>query len=130
MDSHRGTVLIVDDEPAVRQVLQLLCERLGFTVLATGCGSEAVLLYQAHRNNIRVVLLDVNMPQIDGPATLARLRAVGLNARVAFMSGDTGRYTVEGLLALGADGFFEKPFSLEAFTRGMLALTQQGRSAA
>ncbi|MFQ3649555.1 MAG: response regulator [Gemmataceae bacterium] len=130
MDTCRGAVLIVEDEPAVRQVLQLLCERLGFTAFATDSGYEAVNLYQMHRSDIRLVLLDVHMPILDGPATLTRLRDVGLNAKVVFMSAHTGCYSIESLLAFGADRFFEKPFSLETLAHHLLALTQQTRAAA
>jgi CheY-like chemotaxis protein len=130
MDTRRGAVLIVDDEPSVRQVLQLLCERLGLRTLATGSGYEAIHLYEQHRAHIRLVLLDVNMPLIDGPSTLARLRSAGLDARIGFMSANTGRYTAEGLLALGADRFFEKPFHFETFGRELLSLVEDVRVAA
>jgi CheY-like chemotaxis protein len=130
MDTRRGTVLIVDDEPMVRQVLQLLCDRLGLEVLATGSGFEAAELYERHRDSIRLVLLDVIMPLIDGPSTLARLRSAGLDARVAFMSANTGPYTIDGLLALGADRFFEKPFRFDTFGRELLALAAEVRVAA
>src|SRR5262245_41085499 len=91
-------VLIVDDEPGVRQVLELVCARIGLRAFATACGHEAVTLYERHRGEIQLVLLDVNMPTIDGPATLTRLRQVAPEVRVCFMSGATGNYTVEGLL--------------------------------
>jgi CheY-like chemotaxis protein len=106
----------------VRQVLQLYCERIGIRTYAAGSGAEAVEVYEKHREEIRLVLLDVNMPGWDGPATLARLRSAGLQARVCFMSGETGRYTVDGLLALGAERFFEKPFPFDRFGAELLAL--------
>jgi len=130
MELYPPTVLIVDDEPAIRQILQLFCDRLGLRAVATGSGHDAVALYEQHRPTIRLVLLDVNMPAIDGPATLVRLQEVGLEACVCFMSGNTGRYSVESLLALGAERFFEKPFRFDRFGAELLALTGEARVAA
>jgi CheY-like chemotaxis protein len=121
--------LIVDDEPCVRQVLQLYCERLGLRTLIAGSAEEAVEIYTHHREEVRLLLLDVNMPECDGPGTLSRLRSVGLHCRVCFMSGETGRYSVEGLLALGAERFFEKPFPFDRFGSELLALVGDSRAA-
>jgi two-component system cell cycle sensor histidine kinase/response regulator CckA len=130
MDAVAPGVLIVDDEPGVRQVLELVCVRSGMRPFATGSGQEAVALYERHRGEIQLVLLDVNMPAIDGPATLARLRQVAPDVRVCFMSGATGRYTVEGLLAMGAERFFEKPFRFDRLGPELFALASAGRAAA
>ncbi|MGL4551062.1 MAG: response regulator [Gemmataceae bacterium] len=123
-------VLIVDDEPSVRQVLEMVCTRSGMRPFATGCGMEAATLYQRHRDEIQLVLLDVNMPTIDGPGTLARLRQVAPDVRVCFMSGATGRYTVEGLLALGAERFYEKPFQFDRIGQELYTLASACRAAA
>jgi DNA-binding NtrC family response regulator len=129
-DAVAPGVLIVDDEPGVRQVLELVCARSGMRPFATSCGKEAVALYERHRGEIQLVLLDVHMPTIDGPATLARLRQVAPDVRVCFMSGATGCYTVEGLLAMGAERFFEKPFRFDRLGPELLALASAGRAAA
>jgi CheY-like chemotaxis protein len=111
-------VLAVDDEPAVLRLLALALPPLGFAVRVAGGGREAVEVYRRHRENIDLVLLDVQMPGLDGPQTLTALQAVRPDVRCAFMSGHTGRYTAEELLAMGAAHVFLKPFGpLAEFAR-------------
>ena len=69
-----------------------------------------------------MALLDVCMPGLDGPRTLAELHGVNPALRVCFMSGFTGKYTTEELLALGATRFFEKPFSIQPLAEQMWQL--------
>ncbi len=117
-------VLVVDDEPAVLAVLGVALRQYGFAVhLANGC-AEAVAFYEHRGESIVVVLLDVRMPGKDGPQTLAALRERDPAVRCCFMSGDTGKYSVADLLALGATHVFEKPF------RSLVHLAQTLRQAA
>ncbi len=102
-------VLVVDDDPAVRQMLQIWLARQGCTPLLACNGSEAVNLYRAHPG-IALVLIDVQMPGWDGPATLAALRQLDPYVRCAFMAGDSGRYTADKLLGFGALDVLGKPF--------------------
>jgi two-component system, OmpR family, response regulator len=104
------TVLVVEDELAIRQLLAYALGRGGLTVLTAGQGDEAVELYRAERNRIDLVLLDVQMSPWDGPRTLAELRQLDPDVRAVFMSGSTDRYTTAELLALGAVQVFPKPF--------------------
>ena len=103
-------VCVVDDEPAVRQALTLALRHFGLTVWEAGGGEEAVRLYRRHRDAIAAVLLDVRMPGLDGPQTLALLRREDPAVRVVFMTGNTGDYAAEELLGLGAAAVLEKPF--------------------
>jgi CheY-like chemotaxis protein len=104
-------VLIVDDEPGVRRTLALALERAGFGVRLAGGGLEAVAVYREHGQGIDLVLLDVLMPGMDGPATLAALQAINPAVRCCFMSGHTAHYPIHQLLALGALDLVFKPFA-------------------
>lgn len=128
MSEHAPGVLIIDDEPAIRQLLELVCERAGLRAYSSNGGDEAVATYERHRGEISLVLLDVNMPAMDGPTTLARLRQVAPDVRVCFMSGDTGRYSVDGLIGLGAEQFFEKPFRFDRFGQDLVRLATTTRA--
>src|ERR1700730_10176780 len=110
-DLHRPGVLVVDDEPAVRPLLATVLPLYGLDVRAAATGHQAVGLYQEHCPDIAVVLLDVRMPGMDGPATLTALRKINPEVRGCFMSGDTGDYTAEDLFGLGAAHVFPKPFA-------------------
>jgi len=105
-------VLVVDDEPAIRVLLEIALGRHGFSVRTAGSGQEAVELYRRHQDSVGLVLLDVQMPGLDGPATLAALREVNPSVRCCFMSGHAGKHDPEGLLDAGADRLFQKPFRL------------------
>ncbi|AMV24048.1 Chemotaxis protein CheY [Gemmata sp. SH-PL17] len=108
-DSVPPTVLVADDEGTVLQMLEVVLTRAGFGVRTACGGVEAVAEYR--RGGVDLVLLDVQMvPPWDGPRTLVALRDLDPGARVVFMSGSTGPYRVEELLALGAVRVLSKPF--------------------
>jgi len=111
---HEGLgleILVVEDESGVRGLLEFALKHHGFAVRSATEGKEAAGLYGRHHTTIDVVLLDVQMPGLDGPETLVELRRVDPNVRFVFMSGNTGRYTAEQLRALGAACILPKPFS-------------------
>jgi len=112
----RPAVLVVDDEEAVRKVLEIALRLSGLEVRLAASGEEAVELCRRD-GGVGVALLDVQLPGLDGPQTLAALRGLDPGLVCCFMSGDTGRYPVEGLLAMGAAHFFAKPFVLAEVVR-------------
>jgi two-component system OmpR family response regulator len=121
-------VLVVEDEPAVRQCLAVVLRHYGFAVREAGSGERAVEVYERHRDTIAVVLLDVQMPGLDGPQTFALLRDINPAVRAVFMSGNTGVYSAEELLALGACHVLGKPFrSLDEFAGRLWQLATNAR---
>jgi CheY-like chemotaxis protein len=110
-------ILVVDDEPAIRQLVADVLHQQGYAVLVAATGEEAVALYQNHPGTIQLVLLDIRMPGQDGPATLDALRALDPHVRCCFLSGDLGGYTEEDLLQRGAQGVLRKPFRVEELVR-------------
>jgi CheY-like chemotaxis protein len=114
---RRYGILIVDDEAGVRGVLKVWMRRQGFVVWVAANGQEALDLYLRHRQSIDVVLMDVRMPRLDGPRTLAALHQLNPQIRCCFMSGDLGRYTLETLQHLGAAAVLWKPFDFVEVAR-------------
>lgn len=96
----------------MREVLHDKLRQEGFSVWLAADGQEALDLYRNHCDTIDVVLLDVRMPGLDGPQTLAALQEITPQVRCCFMSGYLGSYTEESLRDLGAAEFFAKPFRL------------------
>jgi CheY-like chemotaxis protein len=82
-----GTVLVVDDEPMVRDVAEAILRRLGLAVVAAADGDEAVRLFAAEPDRFAVVLLDLNMPRLSGVETFRQIRATREDAKVVLMSG-------------------------------------------
>lgn len=105
-----GTLLIVDDDPQVQQLLKLFFESKGMRVVAAGSGEEAL---QAVARNPVLVMLDVNMPGMDGVLTLKKLKAVKPELPVVMMSGGGEKGMAEAALKLGAYDYVSKPFNLE-----------------
>lgn len=104
-------VLIVDDEPDIRRIAKLGLARVGGmeVVEATG-GAEALALAREHQPD--AILLDVMMPGLDGPTTLARLRedAATAGVPVVFLTAKAIAAEVDRLRSLGAAGVLTKPF--------------------
>jgi DNA-binding NarL/FixJ family response regulator len=80
-------LLIAEDNDATRRFLVSVLRPRGFAVFATADGVEALELYRSHGPSIDLVLLDVDMPTLDGPATLAALRQINPKVRCCFMTG-------------------------------------------
>jgi CheY-like chemotaxis protein len=110
--ARKPGILIVDDEEYVRAILQTWLRQQGFAVWLAADGQEALELYSRHREAIDVILLDVRMPRLDGPETLAAIQQLNPRVRCCFMSGDLGRYTESSLCTAGAAAVIRKPFQL------------------
>jgi two-component system cell cycle sensor histidine kinase/response regulator CckA len=106
-----GTILIVEDEPALRDLAARVLRRRGYNVLEAAHGEDALRLINDHRVNVDVVLCDVVMPGMTGTELVKHIRARLPDARVIFMSG----YTEDEIIRRGTRtsevSFIEKPFS-------------------
>jgi signal transduction histidine kinase/ActR/RegA family two-component response regulator len=108
-----GTVLVIDDEPMVRDVADAILRRLGLTVVTAADGVEALRTFSAEPDRFAVVLLDLTMPRLSGAETFRQIREIRPDAAVILMSGYSegeagGRFEGKGLA-----GFLEKPFSTQ-----------------
>jgi len=106
------TVLLVDDEEAVLELGRSVLTRCGYTVLTARNGTEALEVYEQHREQIALVVLDMIMPEMDGRECLRRLLGIDPDTRVLTASGHTVGSTLDTLLREGALGVVEKPYSL------------------
>jgi CheY-like chemotaxis protein len=109
----RPVILVVEDERAVRSLLQAPLCGLGYDVLAAAGGAEAVDLYRLAGGRVGLVLLDVRMPGLDGVGTLDALRALDPAVNCLFMSGNTEPYTESHLARRSGRGLLRKPFRRE-----------------
>ena len=121
-------VLVVDDEPNIRELVQVALKFHGCTVTAGASGKEA--LQRAASDQPDLIVLDVMLPDIDGFEVCRRLRAQANDVPVIFLTArDTTSDTVTGL-ALGGDDYITKPFSVEALVARVRAVlrrtTRQG----
>ncbi len=111
--AKNGSVLIIDDEMAIRELLIEMLTGRGFNCHACGTGSEAIKYYEANKCNTDLILLDIIMPDIDGKDCYEQLKKIGGDPRVIVMSG----YSIDGvaqeMLDNGASAFIQKPFTEE-----------------
>jgi two-component system, OmpR family, response regulator len=127
MDSPR--VLVVDDEPNIRDLVEVALRFHGFEVTTAATGEEA--LTRARDDRPRLIVLDVMLPDLDGFEVCRRLRGRGDETPVIFLTArDTPTDTVTGL-TLGGDDYVTKPFSVDALVARVRAvLRRSGREAA
>ncbi len=117
LKSGSETVLLVEDEEAVRGLVKRLLESRGYRVLEASHGPEALLLEQKHRAEIELVLTDVVMPQMSGPELARRLLRRNPGLKVIFMSGYTGEALVRNHLVNKEVNLLQKPFTAASLTR-------------
>jgi CheY-like chemotaxis protein len=119
-----GTVLVVDDEPAVRAVSCMSLREAGYQVLEASDGAQAVELYRARPNQVAAVLLDMTMPGMDGAATYAALQQLDPDVRVVLTSGfDEG----ERVASLGGHErvvFLAKPARLQQLVAAIASVAR------
>ncbi len=123
---QRRGILVVDDEPTVRNLLQTHLQREGFHVWTVGSGEEALDHCCDRAEEIAVVLLDVQMPELDGPQTLEGIRALDIEIPICFITGTPGCFEPSDLLRLGARHLFGKPFRLDEIVSVVRRLATEG----
>ncbi len=107
------TILIVDDDPTILEVTEMMLERLGYKVLTAQSGTEALKIGKVHPGKIHLALLDMGMPGMDGSATFAELQKLLPELKVILCSGYTEDTAAQALLFRGAQGYLNKPFRIE-----------------
>ncbi len=109
----RGTVLLVEDEEAVRRFAARALESRGYNVLKASTGVEALDVLATHSDEIDLVISDVMMPEMDGPKLLQQLRKTLPDMKVIFISGYAEEALRRELAEDESFGFLPKPFSLK-----------------
>jgi len=110
-------VLLVDDEIMITDVGERLLEKLGYVVYTANSGKEALEIFDDKRDQIDLVILDMIMPEMNGGEVFDRLKARDSEIKTILCTG----YSVNGeateILDRGCDGFIQKPFSLNDFSK-------------
>ncbi|MBL9199199.1 MAG: response regulator transcription factor [Opitutaceae bacterium] len=102
-----GKILIVDDEAHIRKFVTLILRQLGCSFFVeAGNGQDALAVYQAEQPDL--VLMDVNMPQMDGIEALRQLRTIDPEAIVVMLTSLVNRDTIEKALEFGAVNYIRK----------------------
>jgi two-component system, OmpR family, alkaline phosphatase synthesis response regulator PhoP len=124
---ERGTILVVDDEPNIADLVELYLRREGFRVVQASSGNAALGAVGDHRP--RLVILDVGLPDIDGLEVCRRLRLTSTIPVILLTARDTEVDRVLGL-ELGADDYVTKPFSPAELVARVKAVLRRAEAAA
>ena len=120
-----GSVLIVDDEQAVRATAAQMIAFFGFTVKQAESGQQALDFLRARGSRFDLVLLDLTMPGMDGYATFTALRSLQPDQRIVVFSGYSAQDAQQRFAGQNLNGFLQKPFSTESL-RDVLREATQG----
>jgi PAS domain S-box-containing protein len=108
-----GTILLVDDEAAVREIGTRLLEQAGFRVVGAADGCQAIDYYREHADEVSCVLLDLTMPRMDGEETYRELKRIRDDVRVVLSSGFSEQDVVSRFGGEAISGFVQKPYKFD-----------------
>ena len=131
-DPPRGagqTVLVVEDEAAIRAMTRQTLETYGYRVLEAANGAEAVAVFARAADGVHVVLTDMMMPVMDGPATILALQALDPEVRVIGASGLHGNGKVAQAAAAGVEHFLPKPYETRRLLEVLAEVLRGGPAA-
>jgi two-component system, OmpR family, response regulator len=124
-DDQVPRVLVVDDEPNIRELVEVALKFHGCAVTTAATGGEALRLAESDRPDL--IVLDVMLPDIDGFEVCRRLRAGDNEVPIIFLTArDTTSESITGL-TLGGDDYITKPFSVEALAARVRAVLRRAR---
>jgi CheY-like chemotaxis protein len=108
-----GVILLVDDEELVRRMAGATLAQLGYTVLEAGNGREAIELFQRNGSGIRLVILDLSMPVMNGEECLTQLRSIRADVPVLLSSGFSETEAASRFRSAGVTRFLQKPYTAQ-----------------
>jgi CheY-like chemotaxis protein len=108
--SGSETILVVEDETALRRLLCMSLERRGYKLFAAKDGAEAIEIFRQHADQINAVVSDIMMPHVDGFELKQRIAALSPDMKFLFMSGYSEEIVEQRQTVLRGCAFLEKPF--------------------
>lgn len=120
---QKPKILVVDDEDGIRDLISDALSIGGFEVESSPDGLQALKTIRDHRFDL--LILDVNMPKMDGFALLEKIRSDGLNTPVIMLSARGQKVDINQGLRLGADDYMTKPFGLEELSLRINAILKR-----
>jgi len=126
-ESGAETVLLVEDEPALRDLIKIALSGHGFTVLDVGNPGDAITLCKKHTAPLHLLLTDVIMPGMDGPALAKRVRIERPGIKVLYMSGYATNFIMHDGEVDPGTNFLEKPFHPRALLHKVREVLDSGR---
>jgi len=121
LEGQGESVLFVDDEPGVRKVVARVLERLNFNPMLAASAADALRFVEAHRSELKVIITDMNMPQMDGLAFVRAVRALLPTTPVIVASGHLEDRVAAELRTHGVTRTLSKPFPPDVLAAALRA---------
>jgi two-component system, cell cycle sensor histidine kinase and response regulator CckA len=121
-----GLVLVADDDPLVRTAITRVLKRDGAEVVTANDGAEALRRYAERASELRLIVLDLDMPRVDGAEVLKVLRSFECDLPVLIVSGHTDPERTKEVEALGISQFLPKPFDARTLSDAVKRHLRQG----
>jgi DNA-binding NtrC family response regulator len=128
--AEKRTILLVDDEAHVLETTRDMLEASGFTVVTASDGSEGVEAFRAHAARLSAVVLDMNMPRMDGAEAFRQMHRIAAGVPVILTSGLDEQDAVSEFTTTGLAGFIQKPYRMNALLKKVEAAIAAGAPAA
>jgi two-component system OmpR family response regulator len=123
--SERPKVLVIDDEPGVRELISEALSLSEINAVQAADGLEALSFLRRERFDL--LILDINMPKLDGLALLEKLRSEGMLVPVLMLSARADKADINQGLRTGADDYITKPFSIEELVLRVKAIMRRSK---
>lgn len=118
-ESANFDCLLVDDDEIVLEIGAKMLQALGYCTLEARNGLEAVDLFRRHSNEVKLVIMDMQMPIMDGESACYALKKINPEVMVILASGISESSLVQSLLDQGFDGFIRKPFNFRVLSENV-----------
>lgn len=110
------TILLIDDEPMVTDICEMMLIRLGHKVIKAHSGFEGIKIYEANNARIDLIISDFNMPGMNGQEVFDTLRVMDHGVKVLLSSGGPLAAEEEVVVSKGFNGFLKKPYSINTLS--------------
>ena len=114
---NKNLIMVVDDESLIRDVTKTILETFGYRVLTVSNGLDAIELYKAKKDEVKIILTDLNMPVMDGITMIKSILNFDSQARFIINSGLLSSISNSDLLELNVVSLLQKPFSAESLLK-------------
>ncbi|MFC1880470.1 response regulator [Thermodesulfobacteriota bacterium] len=113
------TILVIDDEELLIKICEMMLKRLGHKVFIANSGSEALNIFEAKKNQIDLIISDMNMPEMDGQEVVDKLRKIDHHVKVLLSSGALSDSDEKEVIDRGFSGFIKKPYNMNTLSEKM-----------
>ena len=118
-------ILVIDDENAIREIARETLNTFGYRVVVASDGAEAMAVFASHKNEVKVVITDMMMPYMDGPATIRALRRLDPKVNIIATSGLKAEDKISDAAQLGVKTFLPKPYTAEKLLKTVAAVLKE-----